>query len=70
MTIELLQDLEKTYTDVQAQMVEILADSMERGIPPETLRDERGGYIWAPLLVAKAQLLHAIALLTKEDEGQ
>lgn len=56
------QELRLSLKQVNNQMEEIRRECVERHIPPVTLRDTSGNYIWTPLVVAKANILHAFAL--------
>lgn len=48
---------------IDAQMEEIKAHADTLGVAPEKIRDSNGGYIMAPLLLAKAQAYHTLVLL-------
>lgn len=63
--MELGRELVKTLTQVNAQIDEIRKEAEARGIPPVKFRDSAGNYILAPLLAAKAQLLHSLVLVNQ-----
>lgn len=56
------QELKLSLRQINNQMEEIRKECVERHIPPVTLRDTSGNYIWTPLVVAKANVLHALTL--------
>lgn len=60
---ELNHELNRALRQINSQIEEIRQEAVRTDIPPVTMRDERGNYIWAPLVVAKAQVLHGIVLL-------
>lgn len=68
--LELNQELNKALIQIKKQMEELRQEAVRLDFPPVKMRDERGVYIWADLVVAKAQVLHAIALLHDKDLQQ
>jgi hypothetical protein len=63
----LRQALRDTLKDVNTSLAVIERQAKRMGVEPQLIRDEHGNWILAPLLVAKAQCIHALVLLqTKE----
>lgn len=63
----LRQELAKTYRDIESVEAEMRVEAADMGVAPATLRDTNGGWVFAPLLVAKAQVLHSLVLLNKKE---
>lgn len=62
---DIAQELALCLKQVNNQMEEIRQEAVQSNIPPVKMRDANGGYIWAPLVVAKAQVLHALVLVNQ-----
>jgi hypothetical protein len=62
---DIKQELALCLRQVNNQMEEIRQEAERTGIAPVTMRDANGNYIWAPLVVAKAQVLHALVLVNQ-----
>jgi hypothetical protein len=56
-------ELLKTHKMINQQIENAKTEASRMGIPPEMLRDSYGAWVLNPLLVAKAQTLHALAML-------
>lgn len=67
---ELNRELNKTLRQINSQIEEIRQEAVRMDIPPVTMKDYNGNYIWAPLVVAKAQVLHGIVLLHDKNLGE
>jgi hypothetical protein len=63
--LELGRELAKTHVQIVIQMEEIRQEAERTKIEPVKMRDSHGNYIWAPLLAAKAQTLHALVLINQ-----
>lgn len=61
MTVSVLNDVDK-------QITEIKQSAGARGVPSEKMRDENGGYILSPLLLAKAQCLGVLVQLQEQGK--
>ena len=64
--IELGRELVKTLGHVNLQIQEVVKLAKDMECEPHAVRDTRGGFLLAPLLVSKTQLLHALVLINKE----
>jgi hypothetical protein len=60
---ELIKEFKRTLDAIDLQIALIEQECEERGFPARKLRDDRGSFILSPLLLAKAQALHGLALL-------
>jgi hypothetical protein len=59
--------LMENLREVNRCIAEVERQAKRLGTEPQVIRDERGTWVYPPLLVAKAQTLHALTLLqTKE----
>jgi hypothetical protein len=65
---ELDRQLRKTLTQINNQMEEIRQEAVRTSTPPVTMKDSKGDYIWAPLVVAKAQILRSLFLISPGEE--
>lgn len=59
----LKQQLQRTLGQVEKQIVAIRKEAEAMGISEYDLRDSSGNWVLAPLLVAKVQIMHAMALI-------
>lgn len=66
--IELGRELAKTHAMISSQINTVEHKAQEMGISAHDFRDERGNYVLAPLLVAKAQVLHGLTLLNDRQK--
>lgn len=66
---EIRRELDKALAQINSQIEEIRQEAVRMAIAPVTMRDSQGNYIWAPLVVAKAQVLHGIVLMHEKDLG-
>lgn len=55
--------LQRTLGQVEKQIVAIRKEAEAMGISEYDLRDSSGNWVLAPLLVAKVQIMHAMALI-------
>lgn len=60
---ELIVELIRAHYAIKLQIEEVKAEAKTMKIEAHQLRDNHGGWTLAPLLVAKAQTLHAMVLL-------
>lgn len=60
---ELDRELRKCLKQINSQIEEIRLQAVATDIPPVKMRDSKGDYIWAPLVIAKASVLSALAQL-------
>lgn len=56
-------ELAKTLQEIQTELDEVNKYASNLNIPVYTLRDANGGWVYIPLLAAKAQCLAALAQL-------
>lgn len=68
-TPEIRRELDRALRQINSQIEEIRQEAVRTSTPPVTMRDSQGNYIWSPLVVAKAQVLHAIVLMHEKDLG-
>jgi hypothetical protein len=61
--MELGRELTRTLSQVNQQVEAIRKNAEDRGLDPYAMRDPDGGYVLVPLLAAKANLLHGLAVL-------
>jgi hypothetical protein len=67
--MELGRELMRTLSQVGRQMESLEKEAKKRDVSPYDLRDPMGNYMLPPLLSAKAQLLHALALVNQKDQS-
>ncbi len=60
--------LMENLKDVERQISEVHRQAEELHTEPSRIRDSMGHFILTPLLVAKAQTLHALVLLQTNKE--
>lgn len=65
--LTLEQELRKALRQINSQIEEIRQEAVRTHTPPVTMKDSHGDYIWSPLVVAKAQVLHGLVLLNAQD---
>lgn len=63
--MELGRELTRTISQINQQIAEVEKRAKEMEIAPYKLRDTNGGFVLSPLLAAKAQTLHALALINQ-----
>lgn len=56
------QELRLCLKQINSQIEQIRQQAEISKIPPVTMVDDKGNYIWAPLVVAKAQVLHSMTV--------
>lgn len=61
--MSLRDELLLTLNSIDRQIAHVEATAKDMGISPHPMRDASGAFVLAPLLVAKAQLLHALVLV-------
>lgn len=66
--MELGRELARAMGEVSEQIRVVNKKADEVGVSPHDLRDANGNYMLTPLIVAKAQLLHAIVLVNQEPK--
>lgn len=64
---EIRRELDRALRQINSQMEEIRQEAVRSNIPPVVMLDSYGNHIWSPLVVAKAQVLHAIVLMHDEQ---
>lgn len=64
--IELGKEVITCYKEIVLQIKEVKTLAGDLEIEPETLRDTEGNYVLGPLLAAKAQMLHSLALINQK----
>lgn len=64
--VVLREELMKTYRDIEAILREVEDRALEMGIDPYKMRSTDGTWLMTPLLLAKAQTLHALALINQK----
>lgn len=62
----LIIDANLTINEIKAQIKEVCNTADEMGITRFSLQTADGHYTYGDLLIAKAQAMHALALLRKE----
>jgi len=62
----LLEELAVTFTELEKQVNVIKAMARAANVKAEKIQDSHGDLVLSPILVAKAQTLHALVLLEKE----
>lgn len=65
---ELQKELLRTLDDIKVQAEQIRTAASSMGVDPVALRDTNGSWVLAPLLGARAQVLHALAILETEGD--
>lgn len=63
--LELGRELIRTHNEIDRSIKQVKEDAREGGMDPFKLRDTQGNYILAPLLAAKAQMLHGLVLVNQ-----
>lgn len=62
------EELIKSFRELEGVIQAVNDEALGMGIHPSKLRDTSGGFVLAPLIVAKVQILHSFALL-QEKKG-
>jgi hypothetical protein len=65
--MELGRELFKTIAQINEQIEVVSKSAEELNVKPYNLLDDRGNFVLSPLLAAKAQCLHALALINQRD---
>jgi hypothetical protein len=65
--MELGRELMRTLGQIDRQMRTVEGEASEQNTSAYCLRDTNGNYVLPSLLSAKAQILHALALINKKD---
>jgi hypothetical protein len=60
---ELDRQLRLCLKQINSQIEEIRKEAVRTDIPPVTMRNSSGDYIWAPLVIAKANVLQSLVLM-------
>jgi biotin operon repressor len=59
------KELGKTFREIELQIKSVEEQAQKLGISVYSMRDSYGNFVLAPLLVAKANTLHAIVLVNQ-----
>jgi hypothetical protein len=65
--MELGRELFHTVTLINRQMEAVKENAKSLGVDPTMLRDGHGNWVLIPLLAAKAQCFHALAIINQRD---
>lgn len=65
--MELGRELMRTFTQVSRQIEKVEKEANKENVSPYCLKDKNDNYMLTPLLAAKAQLLHALTLINKDE---
>jgi phage terminase large subunit-like protein len=65
--MELGRELSRTISQINQQIDQVRKDAEDSGFSAYKLMDQKGNYVLIPLLAAKAQTLHALALVNRRD---
>jgi len=65
--MELGRELFKTVAQLNLMIDEIKQAAETMGRTPIQIRDSTGNWVYIPLLAAKAQCLHALAIINQRD---
>lgn len=65
--VELGREIMRAFNQIARQIEALERDAAGQNIPVYKLQDMNGSYQMAPLLAAKAQLLHAVVLLNQKE---
>lgn len=65
--MELGRELFRTLTAINQQTDTIKMEAINQDKDPTKLRDNNGGFVLVPLLAARAQCLHALAIINQKD---
>jgi hypothetical protein len=65
--MELGRELSRTIAQLHRQIEEVQRQADKAGVTPYQLRDPYGTWLMPPLLAAKAQCLHALAIVNQKD---
>jgi hypothetical protein len=57
------KELGKSFAQIKSQIETVEHEAKRMGISAHDMTDSHGNYVLTPLLVAKAQVLHAIVLI-------
>lgn len=64
------RSLSQTLIEIEHQILIVHREAEVMHTEPSLIRDERGNFLLTPLLVGKAQVLHALTLLEmRSDDG-
>lgn len=65
-TSELRKELMESYRELGRVIEEVKRQSVSMEIEPHQMRDAQGNWVLAPLIVARAQILHALVLMNQK----
>jgi hypothetical protein len=65
--MELGRELFRTIAQINRVIDEVKTLAEREGVDPVIMRDKNGIWVLAPLLAAKAQCLHALAIINQRD---
>ena len=66
--MELGRELSKTVIQINRVIEDVRQQAGEMEIEAAKLRDSNGNWVMIPLLAAKAQSLHALALINQKEK--
>lgn len=64
--IVLREELMKTYREVTRQIEEVDKAADDVGVQTHQLRDLNGNWLLVPLITARVQILHSLAMLNQK----
>lgn len=63
---QILENLNQTWSDIDAQIQDVKNIAKELGCEPSEIRDSAGNYLMTPLICARAHLILAESMLRME----
>lgn len=69
-SVELDRQLRRCLKQINSQIEEIRQEAVRTSTAPVAMRDSAGDYIWAPLVVAKANILYSLVLMDQKSNGE
>lgn len=64
--MELGRELSRCIIQLNQQIEAVKREAKRLNTEPSLMRDERGAFLMTPLIVAKAQALHGLALINQK----
>lgn len=58
----------ESFRAVERQIDVVIKEAVKMEISALEMRDNNGGFVMIPLLAARAQVLHALAILNQKDK--
>jgi hypothetical protein len=65
--MELGRELFRTISQINVMIDKVKAEAASMGVESADLRDTKGNFVLVPLISAKAQCLHALAIINQRD---